>query len=212
MLDFILAPENLPFAVALVLMAMIGLVEALGLGLGAVDMDMGADAQADGDFLGWLGVGTVPLLVLIIVLLALFGLIGLTVQQVANALTGSPLSPRLAVPAALVAALPLTGAAARALARILPKDETTAVDIATLVGKRATVTVGVARRGFPAQARVRDAHGQSHYVMVEPSGDQQTVTAGETMLLVRREEGIFIGLYEGEALAPLDDRSALGRN
>jgi membrane protein implicated in regulation of membrane protease activity len=210
MLDFILAPENLPFAVALALMAMIGLVEALGLGLGAIDLD--ADVQADGDLLGWLGVGTVPLLVLIIVLLALFGLIGVTIQQVAAALTGSPLSPWLAAPAALAAALPLTGGAARALARILPKDETTAVDIATLVGKRATVTVGVARRGSPAQARVRDAHGQSHYVMVEPSGDHQQVGAGETMLLVRREDGVFIGLYEGEALAALDDRPALGRN
>lgn len=210
MFDFILAPENLPFGVALALMVMIGLVEALGLGLGAADMDVGADA--DGDVLGWLGVGAVPLLVLIIVLLALFGLVGLTIQQVADAVTGSPLSPWLAAPAALVAALPLTSGAARALARVLPKDETTAVDIATLVGKRATVTVGVARRGSPAQARVRDAHGQSHYVMVEPSADHQEVPAGETMLLVRREDGVFIGLYEGEALAALDDRPALGRN
>ena len=212
MFEFILAPENLPFAVALALMLMIGVVEALGLGLGAVDLDAGVDAHADADVLGWLGVGKVHLLILLIVLLASFGLVGIGVQQIAAAITGAPLSPWLAAPAALVAALPLTGTLARGLARILPRDETTAVGLESLVGKRAIVTVGTARRGSPAQARVRDVHGQSHYVMVEPSSDHQAVEAGETLLLVRREHGIFIGLLEGEAFAPLDERPALGSN
>src|SRR5690348_4607797 len=63
MFDFILAPANLPFSVALALMLMIGAVEALGLGLGSVHLDMHADVHADlhvdGDLgvdpLGWLG-------------------------------------------------------------------------------------------------------------------------------------------------------------
>jgi len=162
--------------------------------------------------LAWLGVGKVPLLILVVVLLALFGIVGIVLQQIAAALTGGPLSLWLAAPAALVAALPLAGGAASALARILPHDETTAVSLDSLVGKRAIVTVGTARRGSPAQARVRDVHGQSHYVMVEPSADHQSVSAGETMLLVRREDAVFIGLYEGEALASLDERAALRSN
>jgi hypothetical protein len=212
MFDFMLAPENMPFAVALALMVMIGIVEAVGLGLGAVDLDVGADAHADADVLGWLGVGKVPLLILLIVLLALFGLIGLTIQQIADAVMGDPLSPWLAGPAAFLASLPLTGSVARGLARILPRDETTAVELDSLVARRATVTVGTARRGSPAQARVRDAFGQTHYVMVEPSADHQSVEAGETLLLVRREGSVFIGLLEGEAFAPLDERPALGSN
>ncbi|HEV2080250.1 MAG TPA: YqiJ family protein [Allosphingosinicella sp.] len=212
MFDFILAPENLPFAVALALMLMIGVVEALGLGLGAVDLDAGVDVNGDFDMLAWLGVGKVPLLILIVVLLGLFGLSGIILQQIAAAVAGGPLSAWLAAPAALIAALPLTGGAARALARVLPQDETTAVSLESLIGKRATVTVGTARRGSPAQARVRDVHGQSHYVMVEPSADHQSVSAGQTMLLVRREDSVFIGLYEGEELAALDERTALGSN
>jgi hypothetical protein len=46
--------------------------------------------------------------------------------------------------------------------------------------------------------------------MVEPNDDLGRVGAGETVLLVRREGGIFIGLAEGDALIPrLDDRPAL---
>ncbi len=201
MFDFLVAPENLPFAVALVLMLMIGAVEALGLGASAAHLDVHGDADG-GHLLGWLGVGQVPLLVTLVVLLALFGLIGFGLQQFAAALIGAPISPWLAAAIAFVAALPLLGLSSRALARIMPGDETTAISLDSLVGKRAQITIGSARRGSPAQARVRDVHGQSHYVMVEPVTDGSSVGAGETVLLVAREGEIFIGLAEGDALVP----------
>ena len=211
MFEFLLAAENVPFAVALLLMLMIGAVEAVGLGSGAVHLDAHADADSGGA-LGWLGVGEVPLLMLLVVFLALFGILGLILQQLVQAVAGAPLSPWLASAGAFAATLPLLGMCARGLARIIPGDETTAVALESLVGKRATVTVGSASRGCPAQARVRDAYGQSHYVMIEPNDDGQSVGAGETVLLVRREGEIFIGLAEGDALIPrLDDRPALGR-
>jgi hypothetical protein len=211
MIDFLLAPENLPFAVALLVMLGIGTAEAIGLGTGAAHIDTHVDGGGS-DLLGWLGVGQVPLLIILVVLLALFGLIGLSVQQLATALLGGPVSAWLAAPVAFVAALPLLGISARALARVMPTDETTAVGLESLVGKRAEVTVGTARRGAPAKARVRDAYGQTHYVMIEPNDDGGAVRAGETVLLVRREGGIFIGLAEGDALLPrLDDLSVLGR-
>lgn len=207
MLGFLLAPENLPFAVALLLMLMIGAVEAVGLGASAAHLDV--HAEGDADLLGWLGVGQVPLLMLIVVLLALFGLIGISLQQLAAGLLGAPLSPWLAAPIAFLASLPLLGISARALARIMPGDETTAISLDTLIAKRATVTVGTARRGSPARAQVRDVHGQTHYVMIEPNGDDQSIAEGETVLLVRREGDLFIGLAEGDAHLPrLDQRTA----
>ena len=213
MLDFILAPENLPFAVALILMLMIGAVEAVGLGVGAVGIEADGDVGGDaGELLGWLGVGRIPLLMVIVVLLALFGLVGITVQQLADALIGRPLSPWVAAPAAFVAALPLTGLGARGLARILPGDETTAIPLDDLVGRRATIVVGTASQGCPARAGVRDRHGQMHYVMVEPTDERQNVGEGGTVLLVRREGEVFIGLAEGEPLfASAADRPALTR-
>ena len=93
----------------------------------------------------------------------------------------------------------------------MPSDETTAVSLDSLLGKRATVTVGTARAGSPARASVRDVHGQVHHVMIEPTGELP-IGEGGTVLLVRREGGIFIGLAEGEDFAPLlDNRGGLTR-
>lgn len=210
MTEFLLAPELLPFSVALLLMLMIGAAEAIGLGAGAAHLHFHADS--DGDLLGWLGIGEVPLLVILVVLLALFGLIGMAGQQVAAALLGAPLSPWIAAPAAFVAALPLTGTCARALARVLPGDETTAVGLDSLIGKRATIVVGSARYGCAARAQVRDAYGQVHYVMLEPSDERQTIAEGETALIVAREGELFIGLSEGgSSLSVLDERASLPR-
>jgi membrane protein implicated in regulation of membrane protease activity len=189
MLEIIAAPANLPFSVALLVMLMIGAVEALGLGASAVHLDMHADVDGGGDLLGWLGIGRVPLLMLFVVFLALFGLAGLAVQQFAG-----PLSLWIAVPAAIAAALPLTGLGARGLARIMPGDETTAVGLDELVGRRGTITIGTARRGSPAQARVSDVHGQVHYVMVEPYDDDHSICQGDTVRLDRREGNIFIAV------------------
>jgi hypothetical protein len=209
MFDFLLAPELLPFSVALLVMLMIGAVEALGLGASAAQLPGGVEADG-GDLLGWLGVGRVPLLIVLVVLLALFGLIGIGGQQLATALLGAPLSPWIAAPVALVAALPLTGSCARALAYVLPHDETTAVTLDSLIGKRATVVVGSARRGSPARAQVRDAYGQVHYVMIEPSDHALTIGEGETALLVDREGELFIGLSEGgPPLEALEDRPSM---
>jgi membrane protein implicated in regulation of membrane protease activity len=203
MLAFILAPENLPFSVALLVMLLIGLVEALGLGLSAAHLDLHVDADAEGpDLLAWLGVGRVPILMLLVVSLAIFGMAGLVVQQLAAKLVGHPLSPALASAVAVLASLPLTGIGARALARIMPQDETTAVSLDTLVGRRGTVTIGTARRGSPAQVRVRDIHGQPHYVMVEPHDEAHPFSEGDTILLARREGNIFIGLGEADGITP----------
>jgi membrane protein implicated in regulation of membrane protease activity len=196
MLDFLAAPANFPFAVALTVMLLIGVVEALGLGASAVHLDIDADAHA-GDLLGWLGVGQVPLLMVLVVFLAAFGLLGLAVQQAVG-----PFPLWLASAIAGVVALPVTGLGARGLARIMPQDETTAVSLDTLVGKRGTITVGTARTGSPAQARVRDVHGQPHYVMVEPHDEAHPIAEGETVLLLRREGHIFIGLGQADGVLP----------
>ncbi len=196
MLDFIAAPGNLPFAVALTLMLLIGIVEALGLGASAAQFDLDADADG-GALLDWLGFGRVPLLMLLVVFLASFGLVGLALQQ-----TAGPLPAWLAAAIAAVAALPVTGLGARALARIMPQDETTAVSLETLVGRRGTITVGTARSGSPAQARVRDVHGQSHYVMVEPHDPTRVIAEGETVLLIRRDGHLFTALCAADGVEP----------
>src|SRR3546814_12298931 len=84
--------------------------------------------------------------------------------------------------------LPATGFAARRLAPLLPRDQSSAVPLDALTGSFARIVTGVARSGSPARARVEDGFGQAHYIMVEPDNAGQTLEEGETILLVRRED------------------------
>ena len=196
---FMLDGDTIVFTVALVLMALIGLVEAIGLGGAGLGLDTDAP---DNGLLSWLGVGQLPLLVLLVVILALFGLIGLSLQQLTVVLTGDTITPWLAGPAAAATALPLTALLARPLARILPRDETSAIDIDDLVGLRAVIVTGRAMSGSPARARVRDHHGQNHYVMAEPDNAGQSFAEGEEIILVRREAHLFKAITEGRTFIP----------
>lgn len=199
-LAFMLEGDNIVFASALVLMALIGIVEALGLGGSAMDIDGHADL--DSDLLGWLGFGRLPLLMLLVIFLACFGVIGLSSQQLMVSLTGETLTPWLAAPIAAVASLPATSVLASLLARVVPRDETTAVSLDTLVGRRAVIVTGRAAPGCPARARVRDHHGYDHYVMAEPDNAGQSFGEGEEIILVRRDNYVFRAISEGRALIP----------
>lgn len=205
MLAFLGASENVAFVSAIILMLLIGVVQLIGLG-GHFDSDAHGDlhAHADGDFdlLGWLGFGKLPLLMLLVIFLASFGAIGLIGQQACHDLTGGLLSAWIAIPAALAAALPFTGFSARVLARILPRDYTTAVSLDVLVGEVARIVTGRAIQGSPARARVEDQYGQAHYVMVEPNSPDQIFEEGEAVLLVRREEGLFRAISRGDRRLP----------
>lgn len=210
------ADYNLPFAIAAGVMLVLGLLQVIGLG----DFDFGIDADLDADADGaladptsaglggalatLLGLGRVPLFVWLMVFLLLFALIGVGVQGFAGDLTGAPLYPWLAAMIAGGASLPLTSALVRPLGQIMPQDETSAVRLDSLVGRRAEITEGRAARNFPARARVRDRFGLAHYVMVEPHEDASVIPAGDTVLLVRREGQTFFGIPVAERkLAPL---------
>ncbi|KQM98633.1 hypothetical protein ASE85_12365 [Sphingobium sp. Leaf26] len=195
---FLFAPENIVFVSALVLMLLIGAVQALGFA-GDADLDLDSDA----DLLGWLGLGRLPLLALVALFLTLFAIIGLLGQQAAHDLWGGMITPWIAVPAAAVAALPATGVAARLVAPLLPQDHTTAIPLDHLVGSQARIVTGRATSGSPARARVQDHHGQAHYVMVEPDNAGQALEEGETILLVRRDDHIFRAISYGDHYLPI---------
>ena len=188
MLDFLVQPDTAPFTIALVVMALIGLVEMLGLGGSAVDLDMDGGAVAEG--LDWLNVGRLPLLIVLVVFLMVFGLAGLVLQQVAVAMLGGTLPWFAAVPAAAVVALPGIRLLSRGLARVLPRDETSAVEIDSLLGRRARIVLGTATRANPARAKVVDRFGQAHFVMVEPADDAR-FTADDELLLTARDGTLF---------------------
>lgn len=201
MLSSFLSPPYLPFAIAFVVMIGIGLIEAIGLGLGHLDLDGDVGADTSPGLLDWLGLGgEMPILIWMTSLLGCFTLAGVAIQQGTTALAGAPLPWGWAVGGATIAGGLLNTLAANGLARILPGFETTAILTDDLLRRRGTILEGTARRGAPARAKIVDQHGQSHYIMVEPHNDSDTIGSGETVLIVRREGKLFYALPDTNTL------------
>jgi len=202
MLGFLVADQNLAFSVALAVMLAVAILEGvatlLGAGLSGVldallpDIDVpdvdGPNVQTAGPLtavLGWLYLGRVPFLVVLVLLLTSFGLGGLVLQSFAQGLFGGLLPGAVAIPLALAGALPLTRLVAGVLAKLMPQDETEAVSRDTFVGRVAVITLGSAKVGYPAQAKLRDRYGQTHYVMVEPDGPEPLAQGTEVLLVAQ---------------------------
>jgi len=217
MLELISSPSNLPFSVALVLMLAIAVLEGVGMifGLGLSsfidsllpEIDVEIDADFDGSvgpmalsrLLGWLRFGQIPALIWLVVFLTCFGLIGLGIQMVAFKTFGGLMPGVLASTVAAAASLPAVRIFGGGLAKILPKDETEAVSDATFVGRVAVITLGTARQGSPAEARLQDQFGQSHYVMLEPDLAAESLSQGERVLIVSKAGAVFRGIKDFNA-------------
>jgi len=166
-----------------------------------VDVDLDTDTSIDGSevpaiapltrLLGWLRIGKVPVLVLLVVFLTGFGLIGLGMQSAMSSLTGFMLPAWIASVIVFFLALPVVRVFGGALGAVMPKDETDAVTEDSLIGRIAVITLGRAVRGGPAQAKVKDQHGLTHYVMVEPDTDGVTFNAAQSVLLIAKDGSVF---------------------
>lgn len=206
----LLEPHNLPFLIALGALAVIALLQVTGVseaieGAGEFDSPDGLEMGGLGEALTTLlGLGRVPLLIWLAALLFVFACVGVIGQSVLASMLGAPLSAGWAALAAGAAALPLNSLAMRPLGAIMPKDETTAIDLDDLVRRDAEIQIGTARAGSPARAKVIDVHGQAHFIMVEPHDPTLAFTAGDTVLLVRREGPTFYGVQYESPLLGLD--------
>lgn len=194
-----LAAESWPYIGAVILLVAVTIVEGLSLVMGhsashwidgAFEHDPSDLAHgAIDNWLGWLHLGRVPALVLLVIFLMGFALTGFILNIIAQRMTGVMLPVLVTMPVAFIAALPFVRVLGGIVAKIMPKDETYAVSLDTLVGRVAVVVNGTARVGYPAQAKVNTEHGQTVYVMVEPDTPDVTFTQNDSVLLVRRVSG-----------------------
>lgn len=194
-----MAPQTMPFGVALLIMVGLGIIEGIGL-LTALSPSQMFDQYLDFDHpdvdgpLGWLHVGKVPLLVLFILFLLGFSISGYAIQMFSIGLFGTYLPAILAVaPAGLIGFFTVR-AMGGVLARIIPKDETAAVSEQTLIGRAGVVVTGTARQGMAAQVKVRDQYGNYHYLMVEPDEAGVEFEQGTEVLIVKKQGATFLGI------------------
>lgn len=81
--------------------------------------------------------------------------------------------------------MPIVRFSAALIAKIIPKDETTAIQIDDLIGRTAQIVLGEAKPNSPAQAKVKDQFGQIHYILVEPEFDL-VFHQGQDVILTQR--------------------------
>jgi hypothetical protein len=164
------------------------------------------DGSHDGVFhqmLAWLHVGQMPFTILLILFLLNFGIAGLVLQNLVKSAAGVYMAAPLAVGAALLVALPGLRLSGGLLRPLLPREETEAVSHDSFIGRGAQITAGTARYGRPAEARLRDNFGRTHYVMVEPENEEDIFVAGSHVLLLKRDGALYRAM--GNTSAALDD-------
>jgi hypothetical protein len=192
------AAETLPFGVAFALIVAIALLEGFGMLLSLspsnlldhvlpdIDGDTGIDRV-----LGWLHIGKVPSLVLLVVFLSGYALFGYGLQMVVHGIFGFYLPGWLAGLVAIPSGMATVRSLGALVAHIIPRDETSAVSEVTLIGRAGVISGGTARRGLAAQARVRDSHGRTHYLMVEPDIDDELFEEGAQILIVKKAGAFY---------------------
>ena len=198
------SPETLPFAVAILLTLVIALIELAGVLIGlspseAIDSTLPeVDVDAPdfelaplSQFLNWLSFGRLPALIVLILATTSFGLAGFVIQEIMRRGFGFALDPTIASAPAAIAALFSMHHVGHWLGRLMPREETEAVSSAEFVGRVATVFRGTASSGQPAEAKLTDIHGKTHYVLVEPDDATEALGEGSEVVLVRRQGHVF---------------------
>lgn len=201
MIEFLASWQNFPFSVALAMMIIIAFVEGVSLFFGASFSHLAdnlgvesADFEAStllGKLFSWFKIGQIPILILIILFLTVFGISGLILQSIFLKITGTLLPAFLVSIFALIVSFPTVSRLGRLINKIMPKDETSAVSLDSFVGRITTITLGTAKPGLAAQAKVKDSFGKYHYIMVAPDNDGEEFAQGEQVLIVRHDKNQF---------------------
>lgn len=183
--------------------------------LGEFDLDIDGDVDL-GDFelaeveaempgtavagpMAWLGIGQMPFMIWLVVLLAGFGLSGMGLQLALRDLLGVDLPSWIAAIPAGAFGLWFARGFGGVFARLLPKTETEAMSERMLARRRGVISQGTASRGRPAEVRVMDRFGNTHYLRAEPLQDKDALDQGTEVLVLRdrrRDRFVLVGLSD----------------
>ena len=201
MTDILLAPDVRPFAVAAAIMLALGGIELLATLVGfSISELVGKEVTVEADsgnglgglFL-WINAGRLPLLILIILALGVFAIAGFFLQGLAHGV-GLSIPASIAAIAAAGFSLPVIRLTSRGIARIIPRDETYAVEEADFIGHVAEVSIGPLDQGLPGRVRLKDVFGNWHSLVARASPESTPLPVGASVLLVDRDAKSFIAI------------------
>ena len=199
--DILLAPDVRPFAISAAIMVTLGGIELLTMIVGfsiseLIGKDFALEAEshsAIGGLFLWINAGRLPLLILMILALGVFAIAGFLLQAIAHSV-GTAVPVALAALAAAAISLPAIRFTSRGIARIIPRDETYAVEESDFVGHVAEVSIGPLDQGLPGRVRLKDVFGNWHSVAARASPDSTPLPVGASVLLVDRDARSFIAI------------------
>lgn len=208
-----LAPECAPFAIAAMILIGLTAIEILSMLLGFSLSELIGKPHFEGHdgvlagLLSWINIGGVPLLILIMLALGMFAVTGFAIQTVADVIR-APLPAIAAAVPALAVTIPLVRGSTRMIARIVPRDETYAVEADDFVGRTGTVSIGPLDQGLPGRVSVKDAHGNWHQLRASAAKGESPLPIGAQVLLVDRKADIFTAVSAPSDLVRSDDKSS----
>lgn len=205
-LAFLLLPDNRVFLGSSVVLSVLFLLEVVGLAFGAslshiinanVDTDHNGipDVLEGSSMLGvvsWIGFGKVPATIVFALFLAYFSIFGLVINWVSLKQLAVTWPWMITVPFAVGLSMVPLRIATRVIARVLPKDFSTAVSVDELVGTQARIITGTATASMSAEAQARDRFGETHFVRVKPIDPAESIPKNTIVYLDKREGGHFL--------------------
>jgi hypothetical protein len=199
--DILLAPDVRPFAISAAIMVTLGGIELLTMIVGfsiseLIGKDFALEAEshsAIGGLFLWINAGRLPLLILMILALGVFAIAGFLLQAIAHSV-GTAVPVALAALAAAAISLPAIRVTSRGIARIIPRDETYAVEESDFVGHVAELSIGPLDQGLPGRVRLKDVFGNWHSVAARASPESTPLPVGASVLLVDRDARCFIAI------------------
>lgn len=187
---------------------------------GDIDGDVDGDVEGDGDggdyklhfggdtLLEILGVGRVPLSVVVMTLLMTWGFLGIVINRLLFETLAGWLLPLISIPLAGIGAVTATGVLARIVARIMPLDETSAWRKQELVGTTGEAIYTIDEKF--GKAAVRDPQGYRFQVPCRVGVGAEPIAKGQRVLLVEYEEDFYIVRPYELAAAPRHSAEATG--
>lgn len=205
MIEFLLADYNVYYAATLIFVVMLALIEGLGLIIGlslmsALDDFFSLDVDADIDVTtggltsvwGWLCLNKLPVLIWLVIFFASFGVAGYTINYLTLTVFSSLLPVFIGIFCAVFVAVFFTKFLSTPLAKLLPKNESSAQSNQSFVGLVGRITVGKASFENPAEAVIYDSFNQKHYVLVAPEFKEEEFKQGSEIVLLKKLESYWL--------------------
>ena len=135
------------------------------------------EIEPDTDFddgvhlMSWAKHKNVPLSIWSALWLAIFATVGMTIQITATHYTGHTINMFLVSLVAGILAFVGSRYISLGLGKSVFVDLSSAVEVTSLVGSKASITIGKATKDRPAECKILDEHGKPHYLRCVPKND-----------------------------------------